>query len=264
MNSINCIIQARMGSTRLPGKVMMEIDKDKNPILFYVINQLKNCINIDNIVVATTTFPEDNRIADFLQQTNVACFRGNDNDVLDRYYKCAKHFVFLTIVRITSDCPLIDPQIVDRVIEKFQTEKYDYVSNCIPRTFPYGTEVEIFSFNALEQTWKNAKKPSEREHVTPYIYNNRDKFRICSLCNDEDLSRFRWTVDRIEDLNLVKQLISLIKTRPILMRDILDVFKQKPELFEINKNLTPNEGYIESLKADQIFLEKLNKQNETN
>jgi spore coat polysaccharide biosynthesis protein SpsF len=248
-----CIIQARMGSTRLPGKVMMRVDT--NPILYYVLKQTQQSKLIHSIVVATTNLEEDNVIEDYVTDFGVKCFRGDKSDVLDRYYQCAKKFSFSTITRITSDCPLIDPQIVDDVIKKFNSGEFDYVTNTLPRTFPYGTEVEVFSFNALEKAWKNAKKPSEREHVTPFLRNDSE-FRIANIQHDKDISHLRWTVDRIEDFNLVKEIIARVKKTPILLRDILELVEKEPQLFQMNKDLIPNEGYLKSLKEDEEFMKK--------
>ena len=247
---IGCIVQARIGSTRLPGKVMLNID-EKNPVLYYVLEQLSSCKLIDKIIVATTTLDEDDVIKNFVNSMNVNIFRGSSDDVLDRYYQCAKKFSIDTIVRITADNPLIDPTIVDDLIKKFTLNSYDYLTNAHIRTFPYGTEVEIFSFKALEKAWKNAKKPSEREHVTPYFYNNSQSFRNYNQENSKNLSNLRWTIDRENDFLLVKSIVSKIKKRPILMNDILDLFSKEPKLFEINKNQIRDEGYKKSLEEDK-------------
>lgn len=247
---IGCIIQTRMGSTRLPGKVMLNID-GKNPIIYYVIKQISESRLCDQIVIATTTLSEDEKIIKFAKNMSIACFRGSVEDVLDRYYQCAKIFSFSTIIRITSDNPLIDPKLVDDAILFYKSNSYDYVTNCKPRTFPQGTEVEIFSFNALEKIWKNARKLSEREHVTPYFYNNPKQFKIFNIRNDEDLSHLRWTVDKMEDLEFIKNIVSKIKKSPILMSDILKLLKMEPELININKNYVMDEGYLKSLKKDQ-------------
>lgn len=247
--NLGCIIQARMGSTRLPGKVMRKVD-EQNPLMFYVLSQIKYCKKLKKIIVATTTKSEDDQIIEFLKKNNVNYFRGSSDDVLDRYYQCAKKFKLSIIIRITCDNPLIDPTILDEMIPKFDSEKYDYMTNSMPRTFPSGNEIEIFSFSALKKAWIEAKKHSEREHVTPYFYNNLDKFRIFIIKNSEDLSKFRWTVDHENDLVLVKKIISKIKKRPILMNDILNLMKNEPSLFTINENNIINEGYIKSLKED--------------
>ena len=252
---IGCIIQARMGSSRLPGKVMEKLDED-NTVLSYVIRQLKHSKFLDDIVVATTSLKRDEVIVDFLEREGIKYFCGDEENVLDRYYQCAKKFSMSEIVRIPSDKPLIDPDIVDKCIQIFLSKKYDYVTTFLEPSFPYGTEVEIFSFDALEKTWKNPKLPSEHENVTPYIYNNRDKFQIYNVKNSIDLSHLRWVVDRAEDLELVRQLVSKIDKDPILMQDILEVFKSDPKLAEINSNVRHDEGYQKSLKKDQEFIKR--------
>ncbi len=245
-----------MGSTRLPGKVMKFVD-GKNPSLFYTINQLKACKNLDKIIVATTTLPEDDVIEKYLHELGIDVFRGSSDDVLDRYVKCAKHYNLLTIVRVTADCPLIDPNIVDRGIEIFKTGNYDYVTNTSTRTFPDGNETELFSINAIEKAWNNSKLPSEHEHVTPYFRNNPELFQIENFTHNSDISHLRWTVDYNEDFELVKILISKIKSRPVHLEDILNILNNEPNLLELNKNHRPNEGYAKSLEEDKNFLEKL-------
>ena len=247
---IGCIIQARIGSTRLPGKVMMLVDVS-NPVIFYVIKQLKESKLCNNLVVATTYLKEEDMIVEFAKKNGIAFFRGSTEDCLDRYYECAKKLGFSKIVRITCDNPLIDPTLIDNAIKLFNSEKYDYVTNCKPRTFPQGTEVEVFSFRALQIAWNEAKRPSEREHVTPYFYNNPDQFKIFNIRNNENLSHLRWTVDRKEDLEFVKNIVSKIKKSPILMSDILKLLKIEPELININKDYVMDEGYLKSLKEDQ-------------
>ena len=252
---IGCIIQARMGSSRLPGKVMEKLDED-NTVLSYVIRQLKHSKFLDDIVVATTSLKRDEVIVDFLENEGIKYFCGDEENVLDRYYQCAKKFSMSEIVRIPSDKPLIDPDIVDKCIQIFLSKKYDYVTTFLEPSFPYGTEVEIFSFDALEKTWKNAQLPSEHEHVTPYIYNNRDKFQIYNVKNSIDLSHLRWVVDRSEDLELVRQLVSKIDKDPILMQDIIEVFESDPKLAQVNSHVKHDEGYQKSLKKDQEFIKR--------
>ena len=236
---VGCIIQARMGSTRLPGKVLMNID-EKNPILYHVITQLQNCKFLDKIIVATTELKEDDEIEKFVTSMNIDCFRGSSNDVLDRYYKCAQKFSLSVIVRITADNPLIDPTLVDDVIDTFNFNSFDYVSNAHVRSFPHGTETEVFSFNALEKSWNNAKTDYEKEHVTPYFYNNPDKFNIFDVISKENMSHLRWTVDKPDDLKLVQTILSKIKKRPILMHDIIELFSKEPDLIKINANTSKN------------------------
>ena len=251
---IGCIIQARMGSSRLPGKVLMKSDNGM-PILYHVINQLRHCSKVKNLVIATTTNQEDDEIEKFADNNSVNVFRGSEKDVLDRYFQCAKKYSFSTIVRITSDCPLIDPQIVDKVIERFFSGNYDYATNTLIRTFPIGTDVEVFSFSALETAWKNAQLPSEREHVTPHL-RNKGNFKTINVENDTNISNLRLTVDRIEDFELIKEILNNLSINPIHLENILELFSRKPELIEINKHINNNEGLDRSLKEDEEFIKK--------
>ncbi len=247
---IGCIIQARMGSTRLPGKVMQKID-NISTVLDYVINQIKFSKRIEKIIVATTNLIEDNVICENLDLQKIEFFRGSSEDVLDRYYQCSKKFSLDNIVRITADNPLIDPNIVDFVIDEYKNKKYDYVSNTLHRTFPYGTEVVDFSFKSIENAWHNEKKKSEIEHVTPFIYNPENKFSTMNIEYQEDISHLRYTVDRIEDLNIVKEIIKNVSTRPILIQDVVEIYKKRSEIFKINKNVK-HDGYLSSLKKDEM------------
>ena len=254
--TIGCIIQARMGSTRLPGKVLLDVTKGK-PVLYYVINQLKHCKSIEKIIVATTTLQEDDKIVQFCIDNKVSYFRGDSKNVLERHYRCAEKFSLSKIIRMPSDKPLLDPEVVDKVVEIFNTNHYDYVTNwsISAPTFPSGTEVEVVSFDALKKVWEKSTLPSEKEHVTNYIYNHRDDFRIFNVINSENLSNFRWAVDRIEDLRLVREIVSRIHKSPILVKDILELFKNEPSLIEINRQVDRNEGNTRSEKVDEEFLE---------
>ena len=257
MSNNGCIIQARMGSTRLPGKVMMNVE-DQKPVLHFVIKQLQECKLIDKIIVATTTNEEDNRIANYSKNIGIDCFRGSSEDVLDRYYQCAKKYSISTIVRIPSDKPLIDPEIVDMMTDIFKNNSYDYMTNFLPNpTYPGGVEVEVFTMKALKNAWENAELPSEKEHVTNYFTNNEDEFKIENIENLENFSHLRWVVDRKEDLELVRIIVSKIKKRPILMRNIIDLFNKEPELIKINKNVNREESNLKSLKEDKEFLKRL-------
>lgn len=249
---IGCIIQARMGSSRLPGKVLMKLNENCSTLDF-VLNQLSFSTLIDKIIIATTNLVQDDIIEQTAKNLGIECFRGNSDDVLDRYYNCAKKFQMDNIVRITSDCPLIDPGIVDEVISKYKSGNYDYFTNTLIRTYPIGTDVEIFSFEILEKTWQNATLPSEREHVTPFIRNKKMNFRVGNLENKKKLDHVRWTLDRQEDLDLIREIISKINKKPILMNDILNLFSAEPQLIKINENISQDEGIIKSLKKDEEF-----------
>jgi len=232
---ITCIIQARMGSTRLPGKVMTKVD-NKNRIIDYVVEQLKFSKTIEKTIVAIPNLVEDDVTFNHLTSKKIQTYRGSPKNVLDRYYQCAKNESSSVIVRITADCPLIDPDIVDKVIKKFIENKFDYVSNTHPRTFPYGTETEVFSFNALKTAWIETTDDFDREHVTPYFYKNPDKFKIGNVTQEKNQSNYRWTVDYKEDLELVKFIVNNISKKPILTNNIFDLINKNPGILNINKN----------------------------
>ena len=242
-----------MSSTRLPGKVLMKLDK-KHTVLDYLINQLKHSKLLGKIIIATTNLEEDNAIVNFAKKNNIEYFRGESDDVLDRYYQCAKNFSSNNILRITSDSPLIDPTVIDDLIINYQKSSCDYASTNLARTYPFGIDAEIFSFNTLEKTWKNAILPSEREHVSPYMKKNSKIFKQFNLRNKIKVPLVRLTIDREVDLELFRIVISKITDRPILMNNILELYNNEPKLFEINSHMDPLEGYNKSLKYDKEFL----------
>jgi spore coat polysaccharide biosynthesis protein SpsF len=249
---IGCIIQARMGSSRLPGKTLMKLD-EKMSTLNFVINQISFSTLIDKIIIATTNLKEDDVIETECKELQIECYRGHPADVLDRYYNCAKKFHIDTIVRITADCPLIDPQITDNLIMEFNTKNFDYITNTLDRTFPHGMDVEIFSYEVLEKTWKDAKLPSEREHVTPFIQKNKKNMKLHNIKNPKNLSHIRITLDYKEDLEIITKIISRINKRPILIQDILDIISGQPDLLKINQHITQNEGMLKSLNKDKNY-----------
>jgi len=248
---IVAIIQARMGSTRLPGKVMAEIAG--KPVLWHVVYRVRQAQQVDEVVVATTDKAADQAIIDFASAEGILVFRGSEEDVLDRYYQAAKWIGADVVVRITADCPLIDPQIIDRVIAHYLNGNFDCVSNTHPPTYPDGLDVEVFSFDALEKAWKEARRLSEREHVTPYIWKNLDKFRLSNVENTEDLSHLRWTVDEPQDLEFVRAVYNHLGRELFNMFDVLNLLKKHPELLEINSRIERNEGYRKSLREDKII-----------
>jgi len=200
------IVQARMGSTRLPGKVLKKI-KDKF-VLDYVIDRLRMCKNLDDIILATTTNKKDDKLEQYAIDKEIKYYRGSEEDVLSRYYSAARKLNVDVIVRITSDCPLIDPEIVDEVIKKHIETKADYTSNIIKRTFPRGLDVEVFNYNVLKNAFDNAKEKYQREHVTPYIYEHPERFKILLLDPPLYLQRndIRLTIDVMEDYILYQKL----------------------------------------------------------
>ena len=241
---ITAIIQARLNSSRLKEKILLKIE-DKT-LLEHLFSQLSHSTQIDKKIIATTIDKMDDEIETLTKLQNITCFRGNHLNVLDRYYQCAKLFNLETIVRISGDAPLIDPTIVDKTIEYYKKNTFDYVSNFFHRSYPVGTEVEIFSFKTLEKCWKNAQKPYEKEHVTPFIYEHPELFNIGYIENSENLSHLHWTVDTIEDFNLVKSISQKIKNRPILMNQILDLLQNEPDLVKINESIDPFVGFKKS------------------
>lgn len=233
------IIQARMGSTRLPGKVLKEILG--KPLLGYQIDRLRRVKSVGEIVVATTNQPRDQQIIDFCRREKISCFLGSEKDVLERYYQTATSNNADVIVRITSDCPLIDPEIIDKVVGFFleHSDTYDYVSNVEKRSYPRGMDIEVFSYDALQKSARFANSPEEREHVTLYIRGHPDRFSIGSVANKKDLSKHRWTVDTEEDFQLIRQIIeALYPINPnFTMQDVLDLLHSHPKWIEINKNV---------------------------
>lgn len=240
------IIQARMGSTRLPGKVMREVLG--KPLLAYQIERLRQCKQIDTLVVATTYNSEDWCIVKLCQNLTVNVFLGSEEDVLTRYYEAACYYQADVVVRLTADCPLIDPEIVDRVITEYLSNypQYDYVSNTIERTYPRGLDTEVFSFQALQVAYYNARAPHLREHVTPYIYMNPQIFNLGNVLDKTDHSKHRWTVDTTEDFELIKRIIEqLYPNKPLFNRiDVLSLLNKHPEWVLIN-------AHIEQKKDEQ-------------
>lgn len=232
------IIQARMGSSRLPGKVLRLVDGQ--PMLCYVVRRAARAQRVDELVVATTTGPADEPIAAFCRTEGLPCFRGSETDVLDRYYRAARQQGADAIVRITGDCPLIDPEVIDRVVEAFQQHqpKIDYAANIIPRrTYPRGLDTEVFRFDALKRAWREARDPESREHVTAYLYRNPDRFRLLGVLNENDLSAKRWTVDTEDDLRLVCAIVAHFGHDRFSWHEVLDAYQQHPEWLEINKHV---------------------------
>jgi spore coat polysaccharide biosynthesis protein SpsF len=233
---IVAIIQARMGSTRLPGKVLMDLGGET--VLARVLGRLRRAIMIDEIVVATTDSAADDAIIRECQRLEVSYFRGSENDVLDRYYQAARMFAAEIVVRITSDCPVIDPDLVDETIGAFQAQYGDYCSNSFPRTYPRGLDTELFTMNALEQAWHHAYKPYEREHVTPYFYEHPELFRLVSHRGQVDHSQCRWTLDTEEDLELLRAIYARFGNKDdFRWREVTELLEREPELAELNSHV---------------------------
>jgi len=231
------IIQARMGSTRLPGKVMEDLAGQ--PMLARVVNRTCRAQTLGKVVVVTTTQPADDAVISLCKERGWLFYRGSEEDVLDRYYQTALAFKAEVIVRITSDCPLIDPGLIAAVVQDFlyRDPEVDYATSTLIRTFPRGLDVEVMSFDALERAWRECIIPTWREHVTQYIVRHPEKFTSRNVANDVDYSWMRWTVDVPEDLALVRQIYSYFRDDTFNWRDVLELLKAHPELLEINRHI---------------------------
>lgn len=233
---IVAIIQARMGSTRLPGKVLMDLGG--GTVLARVVGRLRRAAKVNEIVVATTHSVADDAIVQECQCLNVPSFRGSENDVLDRYYRAARVRAAGVVVRITSDCPVIDPDLIDETIRVFQEQHGDYASNAFPRTYPRGLDTEVFTMAALEQAWRNAHKPYEREHVTPYFYEHPELFQLVALRGRTDYSRYRWTLDTAEDLKLLRAMYARFGSLDdFSWGEGIQLMEREPELAELNSRV---------------------------
>ncbi|MCJ7841377.1 glycosyltransferase family protein [Lederbergia sp. NSJ-179] len=233
------IIQARMGSTRLPGKVLKEVLN--KPLLEYQLERVAKAKKLDGVVIATTTNAQDSAIVKLCGKMGVPVFRGSEKDVLARYFAAASHFQADVIIRLTSDCPVIDPEIIDKVIHAYlvHQNQYDYVSNTIKRTFPRGMDTEVFSYQALQKCHEQAKLKGHREHVTSYMYQHPEQFSLYNVENPIDESAHRWTVDTWDDFLLIKKIIeSLYPSQPnFTTADILSTLDLHSEWREINQHV---------------------------
>ena len=249
------IIQARMGSTRLPGKVLATIAG--KPMLWQVVERTRRAKALDQIIVATSEDLDDNVVAEFCTESAIDCFRGVKEDVLDRYYQASKLLKAEVIVRLTADCPLLDSTVVEKVVGEFFAGDYDYVSNTLEPTFPVGLDTEVLRQEALEQAWRDARLMSEREHVTPYIWKHPLLFHLGNVKHDHDLSKFRWTVDEPEDLEFVRRVYrSLARTASFGMAEMLGLIEMHPELAKINAKFQRDEGYDKSVREDKLIDKK--------
>jgi spore coat polysaccharide biosynthesis protein SpsF len=233
------IIQARMNSTRLPGKILKKILE--KPMLQYLIDRVSRARLIDELVVATTNNPLDDDIVEFCKGSGINYFRGSEDDVLSRYYQVSKKYKANCIVRICSDSPLVDPFIIDKIIRIFIDSKggYDYVSNTLDQTYPLGMNTEVFSYSALENAFLNHTKEYEKEHVTPYIYTHMELFKIYKEQLENNYSHLRLTIDEEKDFILVRKIIEkLFPDKPFFdLSDIINLYKTDPKLFLINSHV---------------------------
>ena len=229
------IIQARLGSTRLPGKVLLDLAGEA--MLTRVVRRVSRAERVDEVIIATTTEKRDDELVEFCRKQGWPCFRGSENDVLNRYHGAAKAYQADRVVRITSDCPLVDPRVIDGVLEGLELQASDYASNTIRRTYPRGLDAEAFTFATLEKAWKEDLDPALREHVTQYIVRNPGQFGITQMSYDENWSHLRWTVDTPEDFDLVQKIYAHFGHDEFAWTDVLPVLAAHPDWEKINQEI---------------------------
>ncbi len=236
------ILQARMSSTRLPGKVLLPIMG--RPMLARQLERLQRSKSLHQLVVATSDGSSDEPIAEVCVTENVPCFRGSLNDVLDRFTRCAHSFGASHIVRLTGDCPLTDPELIDELVAFYLSRNVSYASNCRPTSLPDGLDAEIFTIEALEAAWREADEPFAREHVVPFIVRQPDRFSIANWTTEEDFSSLRWTVDEPEDFDFVTKVYEALYPRNprFGFKDVLALMQQQPELVSMNNRFERNQG----------------------
>ncbi|MGI6417958.1 MAG: cytidylyltransferase domain-containing protein [Thermoguttaceae bacterium] len=241
------IIQARMGSTRLPGKVLEDLGG--RTMLSRVVRRTRRSTALGEVVVATSTSVQDDPIVAECRRLGVECFRGSEADVLDRYFGAAEAYRAETVVRVTSDCPLIDWGVIDRVVGAFQQRQPDYASNTLVRTYPRGLDTEVMTLEALARAWCEAREPYQRVHVTPYLYQHPELFRLLPVTGEQDASEGRWTVDTPEDLEFVRAVYERFgETDRFSWRDAWTLVAREPELAKINARVEHKRLEDESLR----------------
>lgn len=245
------IIQARVGSTRLPGKVLLDLAG--KTALDHMFGRVKRAKTLDEVWLATTDKPADDVLEKWAVVSGFPCFRGSEQDVLERYLQTARRAKAEVVIRVTSDCPLMDPAIIDLVVSGFLSGGSDYTSNVHPATYPDGQDVEVFSLAVLERAGLNTKLNSEHEHVTAYIWKHPEIFKIQNISHEPDLSAHRWTLDTPADYELLKLIFEEIKRRQIFgtMEEVLEILKDHPQWSGINSHIGRYDSYQVSLKKDQ-------------
>ena len=253
--TVVAILQARVSSKRLPGKVLAPILG--LPMIERQIERIDNARLIERLIVATSLDPMDDAVAKHVDSIGVECFRGSLHDVLDRCYNAAKWSAATTVVRLTGDCPLADWEIIDSAIQLHKEGEFEYTSNSVVRTFPRGLDVEVMTFDALSEAWREARLPSEREHVTPFLWRQPERYPIGKLVQGRDHSHQRWTVDEPADLEFVRAIYEALYTdNPCFTsQDIMDLLEIRPELIDINAKVAMDTGEIRSEKEDRKFVQ---------
>jgi len=232
-----CIIQARMGSERLPGKILRPLLDQ--PMLAWIIRRVAKSRLIDEIVLATTTDQRDDVVDDLSRERGWALFRGSENDVLDRYYQAARQANADHVIRVTGDCPLIDPTVLDHVIAAYYSAapRVDYASNALVRSYPHGLDVEVFSFAALERAWHEDQSNAWREHVTPYLYRHPELFRLLDVVNPTNYAHYRVTVDTPQDFELIRHVYEHFGHGDFAWQDVISLLEAHPEWLHINRDV---------------------------
>jgi spore coat polysaccharide biosynthesis protein SpsF (cytidylyltransferase family) len=245
------IVQARVGSSRLPGKALLDIAG--RPMVAHVVDRALAILGVDGAVLATTVDPADDALADFARLRGVPCTRGSENDVLDRFHQAVNEHPADVIIRVTADCPLLDPRVSGLVVAEYlrRAGDVDYVSNVHPPTYPDGLDTEVLSREALERAWREADWPSDREHVTSYIWRNAGAFRLANVATEPSRAHLRWTVDERADLEFVRAVYARLGAGSHFgMEEVIELLAAEPELARINAGFVRNEGYARSLRAD--------------
>lgn len=264
-NKTLVIIQARMSSSRLPGKVLLDLGGE--PMLVRVIERARRASTVDDVVVATTNDPVDDPIEALCRERGYLVYRGSQFDVLDRFYQAARQFKAEVIVRLTADCPVVDPDVIDLTVKAFLSTGADFTANRLPppwkRTYPIGLDTEVCSFAGLERAWKEASLPFEREHVMPYFYDTEGRFKVVIIDHTSDLSSYRWTVDTAEDLQLLREIFSRFKDDHFTWLDILALVQKEPGLMQINAGVRHKQAMeVDARVADCDGSERLRRQPE--
>jgi len=229
------IIQARLGSTRLPGKVLLDLAGDS--MLARVVHRVRRAASVDEVVIATTVESRDDELAKVCASRGWSCFRGSEHDVLDRYYQTARAHGADVIVRITSDCPLIEPTLIDAIVERRELQQADFASNTLQRTYPRGLDTEVFTSTLLDTAWRDDRNPAWREHVTPFMTNHPERFSIIQFTDAEDHSDLRWTVDTPQDFALVEKVFTHFSDDAFTQEDVLALLARNPEWVKINEGI---------------------------
>lgn len=254
-NGIVAIIQARMGSSRLPGKVLLDLAGE--PMLVRVFERTRLAKSPDEVIVATTDQSSDDPIVDLCKDRGYPFYRGSQYDVLDRFYQAAKFYQSTVIIRITADCPLIDPDVIDLTVQRFLETGVDFAANRLPppwsRSYPIGLDVEVCSMDALARAWREADMPYQREHVMPYLYEQEGLFRVLTVDHEPDYGSMRWTVDTQEDLALVRKVFEYFNgVNTFSWLEVVDLINDSPDMVDINAGVHHKSVYDLDDRADSL------------